>query len=403
MSLKRICYDCGHRTTEPVARCVCGEPLWLDTDYGPFDWNDTTDEQGMWRFDALLPVSRPDGLAAAAGGTPLISGTPLDAYAGTNVHLKLEGEHPTGSFKDRGSALGLAAVDAGLVGEVTAVGTVSHGNMAMSTAAYTAAHDCPCVVFVPDDIPPERLAVISQFGPTVVDVAGDYGRLYDITLERGPDHGILFLNSDVPLRVEGQKTTALEICAAFAPAVPDALVMPVSSGGHASGAWKAVRELFDAGAIDEVPELYFVQASACSPVADAYEAGAEDVTRVVADETIAYSIANPDPPSGTRALRAARETGGAAIAVDDDEIRTAQRALAVEAGVTVEPASATALAGTKQLVERGMLDASDEVAVVLTGTGLKEAAASGAVARSDDHVDVDAVEGYLTGFAGTIE
>ncbi|WP_411966286.1 threonine synthase [Haloferax sp. YSMS24] len=403
MSLRRVCYDCGSHTTAPVARCQCGEPLWLDIHDGSFDWDDTTDDPGMWRYSPLLPVERPDGLATAAGGTPLVSGTRVDAFAGTNVHLKLEGEHPTGSFKDRGSALGVAAVDAGLVGDVTAVGTVSHGNMAMSTAAFAAATDIPCAVFVPDDIPPERLDVIAQFDPSVVTVAGDYGRLYDLTVRRGPDHGIVFLNSDVPLRVAGQKTTTLEICEAFAPEVPDALVMPVSSGGHASGAWKALRELTACGAIAEVPELYLVQASACAPIAEAYESGAEAVTRVDAGETIAYSIANADPPSGTRALRAARDTGGGVVAVDDDAILNARRALAVEAGISVEPASATALAGTKQLVERGVLDATADVAVVLTGTGLKEATPSGGATESASHVDVDGVDAFLTAFGGAGE
>ncbi|KAB1185081.1 MULTISPECIES: threonine synthase [Haloferax] len=401
MTHTRVCYDCGARTTAPAARCDCGEPLWLDTDPGTFDWDDVSDEPGMWRYESLLPVSRPAGLSAAAGGTPMVSDASIDAVAGTNVHLKLEGEHPTGSFKDRGSALGIAAVARGLAGDVSAVGTVSHGNMAMSTAAFAAAADLPCLVLVPDDIPPERLDVIDQFDPTSVTVAGDYGRLYEQTLERGPDHGIVFLNSDVPLRVEGQKTTALEICEAFAPDTPDALVMPVSSGGHASGAWKALRELSEAGAIDRIPALYFVQAAACSPIADAFEADADEVTRVVGGETIAYSIANPDPPSGTRALRAARETGGAVVAVDDDAIRTAQRALAVDAGITVEPSSATALAGIQQLVERGDIDSDDHVTAVLTGTGLKEASASGTRSPSTDHVELANLEDYLTGFTST--
>ena len=403
MSLRRICYDCGFRTTTPVARCECGEPLWLESDYGAFDWDDTADEPGMWRYRSLLPVERPDGIAAAAGGTPLITAASLDAFAGTNVHLKLEGDHPTGSFKDRGSALGVAAIDAGLVGDVAAVGTVSHGNMAMSTAAFAAAADVPCVVFVPDDIPPERLDVISQFGPSIVTVAGDYGRLYDLTVTEGPTHGVAFLNSDVPLRVEGQKTTTLEICDAFAPDVPDALVMPVSSGGHASGAWKAIRELADCGAMTEIPELYFVQASACAPIAEAYESGADTVTRVDAGDTIAYSIANADPPSGTRALRAARDTGGAVLSVDDDAILNARRALAVEAGISVESASATALAGTKRLVDDGVLDSTDDVAVVLTGTGLKEAPPSDARTESATQVGLDEVEAYLTTFADAVE
>ncbi|WP_396613369.1 pyridoxal-phosphate dependent enzyme (plasmid) [Haloferax sp. S1W] len=399
MTLERVCYDCGTRTTNPVARCDCGEPLWLDTESGSFTWDDTTDAPGMWRYESLLPVDCPGGLAVAAGGTPLVRDAALDDYAGATVHVKVEGDHPTGSFKDRGSALGLAAIDAGLVGDVTAIGTVSHGNMAMSTAAFAAAADVPCVVLVPDDIPSVRLDVIAQFDPTLVTVAGEYGRLYDRTLEVGPDYGIVFLNSDVPLRVEGQKTTTVELCEAFQPEVPDAIVMPVSSGGHASGAWKAVRELHEAGAIDTVPELYFVQAAACAPIAEAYESGVSTVSPVEKGETIAYSIANADPPSGTRALRAATETGGAVLSVTDDAIRAAQRILATEAGLTVEPASATALAGVKQLVERGTIDASADVAVVATGTGLKEAPGSEAGSQTADHATVDEVGVYLERFA----
>lgn len=401
MTLARVCYDCGARTSEPVARCECGEPLWLDTDPHGFDWNHVTEKAGMWRYESLLPVSAPGGLADAAGDTPLLRTTGLDAYAGARIHVKVEGEHPTGSFKDRGSALGVAAIAADRSGDEAtdengagrAVGTVSHGNMAMSTAAYAAEANLPCVVLVPDDIPAERLGIIAQYEPTLLRVAGDYGELYERALALGREHEITFLNSDVPLRVEGQKTTAIEICEAFDPEVPDAIVMPVSSGGHASGAWKALRELEAAGAIDEIPPLYFVQAAACAPIAEAFEAGAEEVTSVEGGETIAYSIANADPPSGTRALRAARETGGAVLAVDDDEIRTAKRALATQAGLSVEASSAVPLAGVRQLTADGELTADDDVAVIATGTGLKETAGAADV-ETIDMVDLD---GRLSG------
>ncbi|MFC7165670.1 threonine synthase [Halospeciosus flavus] len=412
MPLERVCYDCGSRTTTPVARCDCGEPLWLATDpsaLSTFDWDAVTDAPGMWRYAPLLPVdgvpADDAGLLHAAGGTPLLRTPALDDFAGARVHVKVEGEHPTGSFKDRGSALGVAAVAAGHAGDVSAVGTVSHGNMAMSTAAFAAAADLPCLVLVPADVPEARLEVVAQFDPTVRRVAGDYGRLYERTLDVGPDHGVAFLNSDVPLRTAGQKTTTLEICEAFAtgadtassatastPAsAPDAIVFPVSSGGHASAAWKALRELRESGVLDaaDVPSLYLVQAAACAPIAEAFEADAEDVTPVEEDETIAYSIANPDPPSGKRALAAARDTGGAVLAVDDDAIRTAQRELATEAGLSVEAASAVALAGLQELTTRGTVDASDDVAVVATGTGLKEATGATVEAPTVDLADVD--------------
>jgi threonine synthase len=364
------CVACGETVDRWTAtRCDCGGPRWVDVPSDDFDWDDVTDASGMWRYEALLPVSSPGGLGDVAGDAPLVRTPRLDDVAGARVHVKNEAANATGSFKDRGSAVGVAwALDH----NVDTVGTVSHGNMAMSMAAHAASVDLDCVVLVPADIPAERLRNIAQYDPTLLRVDGDYGRLYDRSLELGEEVGIEFVNSDAPLRVEGQKTTVVEILEAFAPDVPDAVVMPVSSGGHASGAWKAVRELHRAGVIDSLPRLYFVQAAACAPIAEAFEAGAEEVTPVTAGETIAYSIANANPPSGNRVLAAARETDGAVLAVDDDEIRTAQRALAARAGLSVETSSATTLAGAKRLADAGALAPDDDVVLVATGSGFKE-------------------------------
>jgi threonine synthase len=372
------CYACGATVDlGPAARCSCGEPLWLDTDPTGFSWERAEGER-MWRYGDLLPdfldredgrVVPPAGVGSAAGGTPLVRATRLDDYAGARVHVKDEGRNPTGSFKDRGSALGVAYAAA--TGE-TRVGTVSHGNMAMSMAAHAAGTDLDCVVLVPADISAERLRNIGQYDPTVVRVDGDYGRLYERSLDLGREHGVFFVNSDAPLRVEGQKTTAVEALEAFAPAVPDALVLPVSAGGHASGAWKAVRELREAGAIDRVPRLYFVQTAAVGPIAEAYARGDDEVTPVEDRETVAYSIANADPPSGNRALAAARDTGGAVVAVDDEAILDAKRAFAARAGLSVESASATTLAGARRLADEGELGADEDVVLVATGSGFKE-------------------------------
>ncbi|WP_254662789.1 pyridoxal-phosphate dependent enzyme, partial [Haladaptatus sp. W1] len=100
------------------------------------------------------PVSRPPGIGSAVGGTPLLRTPRLDDYAGCELRVKDESANPTGSFKDRGSAVGVArALDAG----DDWVGTVSHGNMAMSMAATAASAGLNCLVLVPDDIPTERL------------------------------------------------------------------------------------------------------------------------------------------------------------------------------------------------------------------------------------------------------
>ncbi|WP_224270519.1 threonine synthase [Haloprofundus salinisoli] len=382
---ERTCYACGATADAPATHCDCGEPLWLDSDPLDFDWNAVVDDPGMWRYAELLPFESPGGVADAAGGTPLLRLPRLDEFAGVRLHLKDEGSNPTGSFKDRGSALGVAAA---LESGADTVGTVSHGNMAMSTAANAASAGLDCVVLVPDDIPESRIALISQYGPTLLRVRGNYAELYDRSLELGAELGIPFYNSDVPLRVEGQKTTALELCEAFAPEVPDAIVLPVSSGGHASGVWKALRELEAVGAIDRVPRLYFAQAAACAPIAEAFAAGDEGVSPVEGGETVAYSIANADPPSGTRALTAARETSGGVVAVSDDEIRAARRAIAESGGLSVESASATSLAAIRRLAADGELDADDDVVAVATGRGISESPPASEKA-SVDRVGID--------------
>jgi len=376
------CYRCGATASFPERkRCDCGEPLWFDTGEAAagFEWPDggaPGRSDGPWSYADLLPVGRRDGVGAGSGDTPLVRAAGLDGDAGCRLWLKDESENPTGSFKDRGSAVGVAWAAAN---DRPWVGTVSHGNMAISVSAHAAGTDADCAVLVPDDISAERLAAIAQYGPEVLRVSGDYGELYYETL--AADAPVEFVNSDTPLRVAGQKTTALEICEAFAAgagdpdrAAPDAIVLPTSSGGHASASWKALRELETAGLLeaDALPRLYLVQAAACDPIAEAYREGRDDVTAVEPGETVAYSIANADPPSGTRALAAARETGGAVVSVPDDEILDARSTLATDAGFCAEVASATTLAGVRRLSDAGEIAADDAVVAVLTGTGFRE-------------------------------
>ncbi|WP_394337435.1 threonine synthase [Haladaptatus sp. R4] len=370
------CYRCGNEVNaETRARCPCGEPLWPKTDASDFSWP-TVSDPSIWRYSALLPVGHPSAtpdIGSAVGGTPLLRTPRLDEYAGCEMWVKDESANPTGSFKDRGSAVGIARA---LETDDEWVGTVSHGNMAMSMAATAASAGLNCLVLVPDDIPTERLAHIAQFGPTLVQVEGDYGRLYDVSLEFSD---IRFVNSDAPLRVAGQKTTALEICESFAArgtgsTVPDTIVAPVSSGGHASAIWNALRELRSAGLLDSasLPRLYFVQAAACDPISRAYREGANEVVPVEAGETVAYSIANASPPSGNRVLAAVRETDGAVLSVEDDAILDAKRHLARGAGLCVEPASATTLAGIRRLSSEGEIGYDESVVAIATGTGFRE-------------------------------
>ncbi|WP_042665619.1 pyridoxal-phosphate dependent enzyme [Haloferax sp. ATB1] len=373
MSLSLSCYRCGERYDDGArVRCACGEALWVDTDPTAFSWDDCRDRDGMWRYEALLPIDRPEGVARAAGGTPLVRSPGLDDAAGARVFVKDEGENPTGAYKDRGSAVAVPHTVA-TGGDV--VGTVSYGNMAISTAAHAASLDRECVVFVPEQTSSVRLELIAQYEPTIVQVAGDYGKLYGDALELSKRLPIDVLVSDVPTRISGYKTALFEIYESLAPAAPDVIALPASSGGFASGIWLGIRDLKRAGLIAEPPRLYLIQTATADPLTRAFEAGETEPTPLSPDETgdtIAHSIGNPDPPSGARALAAVRDTNGAVVSVTDDEIRTAQRQFAVNGGFCVEPASATTLAGVSRLAERGDIAADESVVLVPTGTGFKE-------------------------------
>ncbi|QFU84874.1 pyridoxal-phosphate dependent enzyme (plasmid) [Natronorubrum aibiense] len=326
----------------------------------------------MWRHAELLPIDVPDGIATAAGDTPLIRSRRLDEVAGCRVYVKDEGENPTGSYKDRGSAV---AVPQAIQQGTDVVGTVSYGNMALSTAAHAASLGCECVVLVPADISPGRLELIAQYGPTILRVEGDYSKLYDEALQLTRDLPISFLLSDAPGRISGYKTALFEIYDSLYPEIPDAIALPASSGGFASGVWRGILDLQHAGVIDSPPRLYLIQTAASDPITRAYTADQDEVSALAPDavgETIAHSIGNPDPPSGTRALTAVGETGGAVCSVTDDEIRDATRQFAQRGGFCVEPASATPLAGVRHLTRRGEIDEDETVVLLPTGTGFKE-------------------------------
>ena len=345
----------------------------------------------LWRYEPVLPAATvPSGLAAAAGGTPLFRAPSIEPADGPRVHLKVEGTNPTGSFKDRGTAVGMARIDG-------PVGTVSHGNMALSVAAHAAALDREAAILVAEDTPDSRLAMIAQHDPHLFRVRGEYGRLYEDTLDH--DLGVAFLNSDAPLRVAGQKTVAYEICEAFAPDAPDAIVLPVSSGGQASGVWKALRELDAAGVLPSIPRIYLAQAARCDPIARAFRRGDSRVEPVAGEPTAAVSINNADPPSGNRALAAVRATDGGVVSVSEESMLAETDRLAADAGVSVEPSCAVATAAVRELAAVGEFGPDDDVAAILTGSGYKYGATEveGSSVREVDRADVpDAVRDIVS-------
>lgn len=366
MVIKLICTGCStvyHDETETTRCLVCNEPLELEEiRTGVIDYNE--ENWSLKRYKRFYPwFNLSNDANLGEGFTPLIE---FKMEMG-RVYIKNESANPTWSFKDRGTATGIHhALSKGL----RSIGTVSTGNMAASVAAYGARAGMATVVLVKDEIAEEKLGPIAIYGARVIKVKGDYGALYRESIRIGNKHGIYFINSDSPFRVEGYKTTSFEIFEQLESKIPDYVLVPTSAGGNLRGIEKGFRELMLSGLSDRMPKFISVQAKGCNPIERGFAKGSLEIEKVDEPHTIAHAIENPSPPSGNQILRVIRRNGGMVVAVDDDEIIEAQGLMA-QNGLFVQPASAAAVAACKKLNEEKKINKDDLVVCIATASGLK--------------------------------
>lgn len=327
--------------------------------------------RGMWRYADMLPQVDPELIRSrifmGEGGTPLLRASRLEKELGCReIRLKDETRNPTGSFKDRGTAVGVA-----LLAQLgfASVGTVSTGNMARSVAAYAARAGLEASVWVGAEVPPEKLAPVAVHGARLLRFDAPYGEIYRTSMEWSRRSGVPFINSDSALRVEGQKTIAFEVAEQLDNRAPDWMLVPTSSGGNFSAIAKGFAEAAERGRLEGRCRLVAVQSAECAPIVKGWEAGGDEPVPVPPPTTIAGAISNPSPPSGGRAIRWLRRTDGHAIAVPDNEIEAAQRRLAELSGRFVQPASAACLAALERLLAQGVIGTDDSVVLLLTGSG----------------------------------
>ncbi len=373
------CCSCGRERAYDafVHRCeTCGEALELASGaMAPLEPGAgmvaAGDAQGMWRYRAALPQVDPelirDRVFMGEGGSPLLRASRLQEQLGCReILLKDESRNPTGSFKDRGTAAGVALlVQMGFA----SVGTVSTGNMARSVAAYAARAGIEASVWVGAATPPHKLAPVAVHGAHLLRFDAPYGEIYHTSMEWSRRSGVPFINSDSALRVEGQKTIAFEVAEQLGNRAPDWMIIPTSSGGNFSAIAKGFAEAAEAGRMEGRCRLVAVQTAECAPIVRGWEVGGDDPVPVPPPTTIAGAISNPSPPSGRRAIGWLRRTDGHAIAVPDAEIEAAQRRMAELTGRFVQPASAASLAALERLLDRGVIGADDSVVLLLTGSG----------------------------------
>lgn len=333
-------------------------------------------EASLWRYLPLLPVSDPGGQGTtlhAAGWTPVYQPPALAKKLGLKkLWIKDEGRNPTASFKDRASSV-LVARAREINAEV--VVTASTGNAGAALAGMSAAIGQRAVIFAPRKAPPAKIAQLLIYNAQVILVDGTYDEAFDLTIEAANEFGWYCRNTGYnPFTAEGKKTGALEIWEQVLLNLesdrPLVVVIPVGDGNIISGTHKGFKDLMELGWLKQMPRIFGIQSTGSAAIANAYFAKTETITPVSAT-TLADSISVDLPRDGVRAVRAATQTNGVYLTVEDDKIIEAIGELG-KYGLFVEPAGATAFAGLQKALEQKLVGADDPVLVLNTGNGLKD-------------------------------
>lgn len=371
------CSDCGAVFALDEVRYLClscgrsgerDQPLRGVLE-AQFDWDRVATH---WRAhpgdtSIFLPVESRFFPPYPVGKTPLVRSTRLEKSLGIQqeLHLKLDGQNPSGSLKDRASFLVVAQAVRDGFNEIVAAST---GNAASALSACAAAAGKTAVVYVPKNAPKAKLAQLRLHGALMNLVDGSYDDAFAASLAHtNSGHGLSRNTAYNPLTIEGKKTVSLELFEQLG-RVPDAMVVPVGDGVILSAVHKGFKDLLAAGLIPRLPRLVAAQSIASSAIASYFETG---IFSPAADpRTIADSISVRVPAAAHLARKALVESNGMALLATDEEILEAQALVARFAGVFVEPAAACAVSVLHKAST--LLPPDCVVVALLTGHGLKD-------------------------------
>src|SRR6516164_7152738 len=358
------CAGCGrvYRANRPLWRCDCGGHLNLASGRGFARGAIVTTDASLWRYAAALGLAGPPRVSFGEGWTPLVR----RKWRGAEVHFKLESQMPTGSFKDRGTAVMLNHLIEVGVGPIH---EDSSGNAGASIATYAAAAGIPCRVYVPAAAPRAKLVQIAAAGAEVRPISGTRQDVTEAALAATGERFYASHNWQ-PFFIEGTKTLAFELWEQLGFRAPDNILVPTGYGSNILGLDRGFDELEKSGEIDARPRLFAVQAANCAALAAAWLAGADRFVPFAAKPTIADGIATPRPVRIAEVLAALRRSQGGVITVSEEEIAPALAALG-RIGLFVEPTAATAAAALTRLLADGTIGAGQTTVVILTGSGLK--------------------------------
>lgn len=326
----------------------------------------------LWRYRELLPVRRKEDIVSLGEiMTPVVPMPKLaKKLGGGDILVKDEGRLPTGSFKARGLVMAVSMAKA--LG-IRHMAMPTNGNAGAALAAYASHCGIKTTIFCPEDTPEVNVSEIALQGASVYRVNGlidDCGKI----VGEGKAKVGWFDTSTLkePYRIEGKKTMGLELAEQLGWDVPDAIFYPTGGGTGLIGMWKAFDELEKIGFIgSKRPRMIAVQAAGCAPMVKAFDEGKEHAARWDNAHTIASGIRVPQAVGDFLILRAVRESGGFAIAVEDPAIELALDEMAREEGFLLCPEGAATYAAYKQALADGRVSKSDRVVLFNCASGLK--------------------------------
>ncbi len=353
-------------------RYAIDDPRWRGVDGGPLGVSERAgltsaeidqNERSIWRYRTVLPVDPECRISLGEGCTPLI---PL-VWDGIPVRFKLEWFNPTSSFKDRGVSVMMSHLS-GL--GASRVLEDSSGNGGASVAAYAAAAGIAAKIIVPEATSPAKILQARVYGAEIELVGGTRDQVSDEAIRQSESIPYASHNWH-PMFLQGIKTIGYELWENLGFRAPDNVVLVAGAGSLVLGCDLAFRELLAAGQIERLPQLLVGQPEQWATIVDTLNG-----TVLPADDqrkpTIAEGASIAHPVRLPEAVEAIRRSGGAGVAISDDEIRAATRALAAR-GLYAEPTSAVAAAALTRFIADGTVTSRETTVIVLTGSGLKSA------------------------------
>ncbi|ALM84555.1 pyridoxal-phosphate dependent enzyme [Bordetella sp. N] len=321
-----------------------------------------TRQRSIWRYQAALPAPIADTVSLGEGCTPLIQRN----WGAARPHFKLEWFNPTSSFKDRGAAVMIAWLRQQGVPKIL---EDSSGNGGAAIAALGAAAGMQVKILAPAYTPIAKVAQIRAFGAEVQLVEGPREES-EYEAIRQSEHIFYASHNWHPFFLQGTKSLAYEIWEDLNFQAPDNVIIPCGAGSNILGCYIGFSELLAAGQIKKLPRIFAAQPLNCSPIDASFVAGVDTLTDRPTAPTIAEGTAIKRPVRLKENLQALRQSDGGTVALTEDQIRAAVRAMAAM-GLYAEPTSASAAAAIDVLLARGAIKATETTVAVLTGTGLK--------------------------------